>query len=144
MVRHRDDAEDIAQSVFVKAYESLNSFNPRYKFFSWIYRMTINESINFIKHRRPSADLSAGMASSEKNPEESLSEKNLRETLLDAMMKLEIDYRAIIILKHFEGFSYEEISYILELPEKTVKSRLYTSRQNLREILISEGVEFHD
>lgn len=144
MVHNRDDAEDISQSVFVKAFENLASFNPRYKFFSWIYRMVINESINFLKQRRPGADLPPVAVSQEKTPEENFNELWLQENLLNAMLKLEVHYRAIIVLKHFEGFSYEEISYILEIPVKTVKSRLFTARQNLRDILIKEGVVYHD
>lgn len=140
MVHNRWDAEDITQSVFVKVYEHLECFNPRYKFFSWIYRMAINESINFVKQKRHAETLQPDAISTDKTPEENYREQNLREQLLDAMMKLDIDYRAILILKHFEGFSYGEIGYIFEVPEKTVKSRLFTARQNLREILIKEGV----
>ncbi len=140
MVHNHDDAEDISQSVFVKAYENLASFNPRFKFFSWIYRMAINESINFVKQRKIGEELPPNVLSIERTPEDNYSELVLREQLLEALMKLDIDYRAVIILRHFEGFSYGEISYILDVPEKTVKSRLFTARQSLRDILINEGV----
>jgi RNA polymerase sigma-70 factor (ECF subfamily) len=144
IVHNRDDAEDIVQSVFVKLYENLAAFNPKHKLFSWIYRMAINESINFIKQKRAAGEPPSTLLALDKTPEENYSAAALRESLLGALMKLDIDYRVVIILRYFEGFSYEEISYIIEVPEKTVKSRLFSARQNLREILIKEGVTPND
>ena len=79
----------------------------------------------------------------EKNPEKKLAEIELRERVQNALMKLRMDYRVVIILKHFENLSYREIGYILDIPEKKVKSRLFTSRQLLRDILIAKGIT-HD
>ncbi len=144
MVRAAEDAQDVAQAVFVKAYENLASFNVKYKFFSWIYRMAINESINLLKQRKQVEKINQNLRALEKTPEESYDASALSGLIQGALMKLDIDYRAVVILKHFEDFSYGEIGYILDLPEKTVKSRLFTARQHLRNLLIKEGVVAND
>lgn len=144
MVNDYDDAQDITQSVFVKAFGKLDGFNPKYKFFNWIYRMTINESINSLKERKHFVELDQAMVSSEKTPEEHYSNDELSEKIQDAIMDLQIDHRVPIVLRHFADLSYKELGYILELPEKTVKSRLFTARRLLHDILIKRGVMAHD
>ncbi len=139
MVKSTDDAQDITQTVFVKAFDRLKSFNPKYRFFSWIYRMTINESINFLNQRRQHAELHAGMVSTERTPEERLDQSILAERVQDALMCLKPDYRAAVVLRHFEEFSYQEMSFILDIPEKTVKSRLFTARRLLKDFLLTKG-----
>ncbi|NIS25637.1 sigma-70 family RNA polymerase sigma factor [candidate division KSB1 bacterium] len=141
MVDDYDDAQDIAQLVFVKAFEKLNKFNPKYKFFSWIYRMVINESINFLSQRKQHEDLNVNLVAKERTPDQQFENLELSAKIQTALMALNIEYRAVVILKHFEGFSYKEIGYILDTPEKTVKSRLFTARQQLREVLVKQGVE---
>ncbi len=140
MLNNFDDAEDVAQSVFVKAFERLLSFDPKYKFFSWIYRMAVNESINFMSKRKPVEAMPAQVVAPDKRPDERFDDQELNERVHRAIMELQIDYRAVIILKHFEEFSYQEIGFILEIPEKTVKSRLFTSRRQLRDILLKRGI----
>lgn len=144
MVNDYEDAQDITQSVFVKAFENLNTFNPKFKFFSWIYRMALNESINFLKQRKHHEALQPAILSREKTPEEHYEDIEMCERIQDALMYLPIDYRAAIILKHFEDFSYKEMSVILDLPEKTVKSRLFTARQQLKDILLKQGIVTYD
>ena len=140
MLNNYEDAQDVTQSVFVKAFEKLDSFDPKYKFFSWIYRMVINESINFLKKRKWIEELDSSIVTLEKNPEKKLDEIELGERVQTALMKLRMEYRVVIILKHFEDLSYREIGYILDIPEKKVKSRLFTSRQLLRDILVAKGM----
>lgn len=140
MLNNYEDAQDVTQSVFVKAFEKLDSFNPKYKFFSWIYRMVINESINFLNKRKRIEELDSTIVTLEKNPEKKLDEIELSERIQNALMRLRMDYRVVIILKHFENLSYRDIGYILDIPEKKVKSRLFTSRQLLRDILIAKGM----
>ncbi len=118
MLNNYEDAQDVTQSVFVKAFEKLDSFNPKYKFFSWIYRMVINESINFLNKRKRIEELDSNIVTLEKNPEKKLAEIELSERVQNALMKLRMDNRVVIILKHFENLSYREIGYILDLPEK--------------------------
>jgi RNA polymerase sigma-70 factor (ECF subfamily) len=136
-----DSAEDISQAAFVKAYNNLKSFNPRYKFFSWIYRIVINESLNFINQRKNLQELDEDMISIEKTPDQKLEESELSGKIRDALMKIESNYRILIELRHFQNCSYTEIGHILDIPEKKVKSRLYTARQVLGKILIKIGIK---
>ena len=140
LTKNFDDAEDITQTVFVNAYENLKAFNPKYKFFSWIYRSAINHSLNLINRHSRNEELNQNLITKEKTPEEIVNEIELSEKIQDALGVLEINYRIVLVLKHFMSFSYEEISDILEVPEKTVKSRLYTARQLLKDILIKNKV----
>ena len=136
-ILHRvDDAEDITQSVFIKAYENLSKFNTKYRLFSWLYRIAINESLNLQKLQRRNVSLDVTLVSSEPTPEELCQDNQANQAVHEAVDKLKADYQVVIILKHFQGLSYEQISEILEVPEKTVKSRLYDARQLLRDILI--------
>jgi RNA polymerase sigma-70 factor (ECF subfamily) len=135
-----DDAQDITQTVFVKAYEKLRLFNPEYKFFSWIYRMTLNESINHLNRQKHRAVLTDTLASPEKAPDEKLELTRLENGVHDAIAELSIDHRVILILRHFADLSYRELGYILEIPEKTVKSRLFAARQRLGMVLLKRGM----
>jgi RNA polymerase sigma-70 factor (ECF subfamily) len=136
MTREAKEAEDIAQEVFLKVYERLESFNPKYRFFSWLYRITVNESLNTLDDE----EMAAG------GPDlDEITEANERSRkIADAMMELNVDQRAVVVLKHFEGLSYEEIAQVLEISEKKVKSRLFTARQVLRDILLKKGVGSDD
>ena len=135
-----DDAEEITQSVFVKAYENLRNYNSKYKFFSWLYRITVNESINYKRKRNKTIVIDANMASMEPDAESSYEKNELSSKIKDALMELDMIYRAPLVLKHFMGYSYKELSYLLDVPEKTVKSRLYTGRQLLKDILLRNRV----
>jgi RNA polymerase sigma-70 factor (ECF subfamily) len=137
------DAQDVVQTVFLKAYENLGSFDPRYKFFSWIYRMMVNESLNLVQSRKPLADLSHDVVSADKSPEEQVTEEQLSSELQGALMELEPDRRAIVVLKYFADLSYRELSFVFEVPEKTIKSRLYGARQALCGILSKRGFTAH-
>ena len=134
-----DNAEDIAQAAFVKAFEKLKSFNPKLKFFSWIYRITINEALNFLSQRKPVLQLNEHIVSEEKTPDQQYEQTELNKQIQGALMQIEPDYRVLIVLKHFQNCSYSDIGYILNIPEKKVKSRLYTARQILGKILLKTG-----
>ncbi len=140
---HRiEDAEDIAQGVFIKVYENLDRYNPRYKFFSWLYRIAVNESINALKKQQGTITLDPQQENNARTPDEQYDFEAKNNAIHLAIAKLKNEYRIIIILKHLQELSYAEIAEILEIPEKTVKSRLYTARQLLRDILIKNGVRF--
>lgn len=139
IVNDYDDAQDVTQSVFVKAFESLKSFDPKYKFFSWLYRIGVNEALNFLNQKRNFEGLDEGLVSKEKTPDETYDDLELGEDIRQALLCLKLEYRTVIVLKHFQNLSYKEISYIVDLPEKTVKARLFTARHLLREILLKKG-----
>lgn len=140
MLGNVQDAEDVTQTVFGNAFEALGSYDPKYRFFSWMYRMTVNESLNAIKKRKQMVSLdddafaaipALGVASDDAVETEDRVEK--------ALMHLKPDDRAVVVLKHFVSFSYEEIAEVLDVPVKTVKSRLFTARERLRLALGGQG-----
>ena len=141
ILKDRDDAMDVAQTVFVKAYEKLESFDEKREFFSWIYRIAINESINASKRMRRQDEYESGVtAALPATQEEQRSAEVLSEEIERAIEVLTLDYRMVIVLRHFHDFSYQEMAEILDIPEKTVKSRLFTARQQLKEILTARGI----
>ncbi|KPJ60904.1 MAG: hypothetical protein AMJ46_04220 [Latescibacteria bacterium DG_63] len=139
MVNDYEDAMDITQTTFVKAYENLHRYDPTHKFFSWLYKIAVNESLNHINKRKRSARLNRDFALGQKTPDEYFTQSETAEQIQDGLMALKFDYRVVVILRHFLSFSYREISEILGIPEKTTKSRLYTGRQQLRDVLVRQG-----
>ncbi|HKI78592.1 MAG TPA: sigma-70 family RNA polymerase sigma factor [Ignavibacteriaceae bacterium] len=137
ITRNHDDAEEITQSTFVKAYENLSSFNFKYKFFSWIYRIAVNESLNLSKKSSKMEQIDERYTNDETNPEKIFEKSEFNNSIKEAILQLELLYRLPVVLKHFFDYSYSDLSYILDIPEKTVKSRLYTGRQLLKDILIN-------
>lgn len=137
------DAEDITQAVFLKIYENLGSYDEKYRFFSWMYRITVNETINFINKKRNFHELNDDLISTQRSPEQELESRETVQQVRSALMKLTLDQRSTIILRHYLDFSYAEMSYILKIPVKKVKSRLFTARNCLRKLLVTEGT-IHD
>lgn len=135
-----DDAADITQTVFLKVFEHIGDYDPKFRFFSWIYRISINESLNQVKKRRNQEPLAESQASPWRSPEEHLESKRLCNRVQGALMELNGEYRTVVVLKHMSGCSYQQISEILQIPEKTVKSRLYSARQLMKKSL--QAIEF--
>lgn len=140
MLGNTQDAEDVTQTVFGNVFLRLSSYDPSYRFFSWIYRMTVNESLNAIKRRKRTVTLedhlaipTAGIAADDA--------LEVEEHVSKALMQLKPDDRAVVVLRHFADFSYEEIAEVLNVPARTVKSRLFTARERLRGLLIAQGDE---
>ncbi len=140
MLNSSEDARDVTQTVFLKVIEKLDSYDPRYKFFSWIYRIALNESINCLKKQNRLDALDAEPVSEASGPEEQTGTEQMSQGMQSALMTIQAEYRTVIVLKHFVDCSYTEIGQILDLPEKKVKSRLYTGRQLLKEALTKSGM----
>jgi len=134
------DAEDVTQTVFLKVYENLATYNPKYRFFSWLYRIAINESVNAKKRLRPSVDLSEVTAVESGSAETSLLDSDREEQIGQALMFLTPENRAILILRHYQEFSYREIAYIMDLTESKIKARLFSARQRLGKVLLTKGM----
>jgi len=134
MLNDYEEARDVTQTAFMKAFEKLDQFDASHKFFSWIYRIAINECINYQAARRHEAKLEPDVQGID-NPEQNAGRDELHQELQDALMTLSPEHRSVVVLKHLLGFSYEEISDILEVPEKTVKSRLHDGRKRLRTLV---------
>lgn len=136
ILRRADDAGDVAQSVFLKVWEKLDDYDPQYKFFSWIYRIAVNEALNVARrnNREEPLDEELGL------PEETSSDPALQAVAGEsasrvraALMQMSVNDRSVLILRHFSECSYEEIGATLGLEEKTVKSRLFSARERLAE-----------
>jgi RNA polymerase sigma-70 factor (ECF subfamily) len=129
-----EDARDVAQTVFLKVAERLHEFDRQLKFFSWIYRIAVNESIDLLRRTRREEPLEedAEFAAPESgSPESRYEAGQLSDRVRRALMTMKTDHRIVLTLRHFSELSYVEISTILAIDEKTVKSRLFEARQRL-------------
>ena len=135
MLGNTEDAGDATQDAFVKAYHGLPTFDSTHRFYSWMYRILVNQCLNAIRSRRPLEPLDADFAGSG-NPFETTLAGERRGQIQAALQQLTPEYRSVVVLRHFAGQSYGEIAAALDIPEKTVKSRLYSARQILGETLL--------
>jgi RNA polymerase sigma-70 factor (ECF subfamily) len=138
MLHNVEEAKDVTQTVFLKVFENLHSYDETYKFFSWIYRIAINEAINQQTQQKEHGPLDENLEGQE-NPERDAGHEELERGLHEALMGISPEHRSVIVLKHLMELSYQEISEVLELPEKTVKSRLFDARERLRGLLNKEA-----
>lgn len=136
----REDAEDITQSVFVKAFEKLNSFDPKFRFFSWLYKIAVNESINFLNRQKRFDTFNEDVHSGEFGREEPVRDHEMTASIDTALLDLKTDHRIVVILNHFQDLSYREIGQILDIHENTVKSRLFSARKKLKGLLMKRGI----
>ena len=151
MVRDREQAEDLAQETFVKVFNHIDRFNPKYKFSSWIFKIANNASIDHLRRRQIdtlSLDGSPHAESAEAVEATTLQIGDNRESPLDevanrelggqieaAIAQLRPEYRTCIIMRHIDGRPYEEIAEILDLPLGTVKTYIHRARNELRILL---------
>lgn len=139
MMNNPEDAADVTQAAFTKAFEKIHTFNHSYKFFNWLYRITVNESLNTINRRKRRRDFEYDPPARIPTPDEDFKQSEMSLYLQKALDSMSFDHRVVIVLKHLMLLSYGEIATILEIPEKTVKSRLYSARQVLRKQLLRQG-----
>jgi RNA polymerase sigma-70 factor, ECF subfamily len=139
LLRDAEEARDVAQTTFLKVFEHLADYDPSFKFYSWIYRIAVNESLNILGRRRPYEQISGEEADEAPGPDRLIEGQEARRAIEDALMRINPELRTVIVLRHFMHLSYQDMGDILVLPEKTVKSRLYSARQLLRDSLIQHG-----
>jgi RNA polymerase sigma factor (sigma-70 family) len=151
MLGNEQDANDVSQEAFLKAYRALDSFREDSKFSVWLYRLTSNLCIDFLRSRsrRQAISLSVLDADGEEkeldipdehfSPQELLERSEIRQAVRDGLAKLPEDYRQILLLREIDGLSYAEIGQALSLEEGTVKSRIFRARKKLCSILIQNG-----
>jgi RNA polymerase sigma-70 factor (ECF subfamily) len=141
VVRNRDDAWDVAQEAFVKAYRNLDRFEGQSAFYTWLYRITTNLAIDHLRERKrkrtePLEGLApAAPADHRADPGAAADREELSRVLASAMDRLSEKHRAIIVLREVEGLSYEEMAEVLGIAKGTVMSRLFHARQKLQELL---------
>lgn len=146
MTSHREDAEDLVQDVFIKAYRSLNGFKGDASFYTWLYRIAVNRTINFLKRRKREASdlrLDDMDQSAERDPafvELRARESPVREVTLNELQKklnaalqtLSDKHRTVVVLHDIQGMPHEEIAKIMKCSVGTVRSRLFYARQHLQ------------
>jgi RNA polymerase sigma-70 factor (ECF subfamily) len=130
MLGDYEEANDAAQNAFVRAFEKLATYDRTHKFFSWLYRILVNECLNVKRSRRRQVPLDPRMMASD-DPLEAVHASEVRTRVQTAVAKLPRGQREVIVLRHFADMSYQDIADVLGVPEKTVKSRLYEARQQL-------------
>jgi RNA polymerase sigma-70 factor (ECF subfamily) len=138
IVRKPEDASDVAQTVFLKVVEQLDDYDARYRFFSWIYRIAVNESLNLLRRngREEALDEDVELAAeASTDPERQLDVKERAERVRRALLEVSTTDRTVLMLRHFGELSYDEIAHVLDVDPKTVKSRLFDARHRLRERL---------
>ena len=133
MLGNYEDARDATQSAFVKAFEHLDTFNLEQPFFNWLYRILKNECLNILRGRRPSQPVSLDLPARRGTDPVEVVERH--RAVQAALLRLAMEYREVVVLRHFTDLSYDEIAATLGIPAKTVKSRLYTARQQLGNLL---------
>jgi RNA polymerase sigma-70 factor, ECF subfamily len=140
LLRDSEDARDVAQTTFLKVFEHIADYDPSFKFYSWIYRIAINESLNALDSRKPCEGFNGEEADPAPGPDRQLEGEQAGQAIEEALMRIKPELRAVVVLRHFMHLSYQDMGDILRLPEKTVKSRLYTARQLLRDHLLQYGM----
>ena len=131
------DAEDIAQEVFIKVYRNLNSFNRKAEFSTWLYRIAVNTTYNCLKKQKRHLPLDYIQRSDvlKKDSREELESKERQDLIRKAIERLPFKFRSTIVLKEIEGLSYKDIAKTLGCRIGTVESRLFRAREMLKKIL---------
>lgn len=136
-----EDAMDATQNAFLKAFEHLSSFDPAYRFFSWIYRIGMNEALNLKGRRVTATSLDWEPRARGADPEDEVAGRETGCEIRRALQLLSPDLRTVIVLRHLQDLSYVEIAEVTGVQIKTVKSRLFSARRELREILAKRGLD---
>ena len=145
-VRSAGDAEDLAQEAFLRAYRGLDGFKGDARFSTWLYRITWNLCADWLRRKRKSGraslstDDASGVPDSRVGLEEQVLEAEERREVRRALDRLDEKYRGVLILLYYQKLTYEQIAAILDVPVKTVETRLYRARKLLKERLQRAGV----
>jgi RNA polymerase sigma factor (sigma-70 family) len=148
MTSNHEDANDLAQDTFIKAYSALKSFKGDSSFYTWVYRIAVNKTINFLKQRKNKTSLSLNDLDyniendpelvalvSDKTPRRDIALVELQGKLNEALQKLSDVHRMVVTLHDVQGLSHEEIAQIMDCNVGTVRSRLFYARQQLQAYL---------
>lgn len=148
LTSNKEDAADLTQDAFIKAFRSINKFKGTSSFFTWIYRIAVNTTISHLKKNKLRRFFSFEMIQEEGASEEILNTlctkvtseksvflKELQEKLNEALQTLSISHRTVIVLYEIEGLSHQEIAQVMESSEGTVRSRLHYAKQQLQVLL---------
>ncbi|MFQ5868738.1 MAG: RNA polymerase sigma factor [Candidatus Zixiibacteriota bacterium] len=149
LVHNREEVRDLVQETFIKAFNSLESYRKEYRFTTWLYKIAANNSIDYLRKKkieslsldRPleteEGSITIEIADSTYSPDKDLVTKEKRLSIKEAIDSLPPKYREVIVLRHQEDRSYEQISGILSIPIGTVKARIFRAREFLKKKLKS-------
>ena len=145
MTSNHEDANDLAQESFIKAFQALKTFKGGSSFYTWLYRIAVNKTINFLKQRKNRIHLSLNDLDfnaehdpdlvaliSDKTPRREANLSELQEKLNTALMKLSEPHRLVVVLHDVQGMSHDEIAKVMDCNIGTVRSRLFYARQQLQ------------
>lgn len=145
MTSNHEDANDLAQESFIKAFQALKTFKGGSSFYTWLYRIAVNKTINFLKQRKNRIHLSLNDLDfnaehdpdlvaliSDKTPRRDANLSELQEKLNTALMKLSEPHRLVVVLHDVQGMSHDEIAKVMDCNIGTVRSRLFYARQQLQ------------
>ncbi|MCK4546211.1 MAG: sigma-70 family RNA polymerase sigma factor [Candidatus Eisenbacteria sp.] len=146
MLGSAEDANDAAQEAFIKAFRSLDKYDPRFKFSSWLYRIATNHCVDALRkrkgymvsleeHEEEGRDLKSRLPGRNPDPADYVHRGERKAIMTRAINQLDPRYRSVILLRHDQEMTYEEMSSILGLPIGTVKVRVHRARQRLRDLL---------
>ena len=148
MTSNHEDANDLAQESFIKAFQALKSFKGGSSFYTWLYRIAVNKTINFLKQRKNRTHISLNNIDfnaehdpdlialiSEQTPRRAAGLTELQEKLNEALMKLSESHRLVVVMHDVQGLSHEEIAEAMDCNVGTVRSRLFYARQQLQGFL---------
>jgi RNA polymerase sigma-70 factor (ECF subfamily) len=148
MTSNHEDANDLAQESFIKAFQALKSFKGGSSFYTWLYRIAVNKTINFLKQRKNRTHMSLNNIDfnaehdpdlmaliSEQTPRRAAGLAELQEKLNEALMKLSESHRLVVVMHDVQGLSHEEIAEAMDCNVGTVRSRLFYARQQLQGFL---------
>lgn len=145
IVRDQNIVEDLAQDTFLNAYNSIKNFKRQSSFYTWIYRVAVNISLNYLAKQKKlktvddtimeTEDIVEKMSTYDVSPEKSLGSKESTSIIFKAINKLPDDMRIAVMLRDYEGLSYQEVSEVMDCPIGTVRSRIFRGRAILKETL---------
>ena len=148
MTSNHEDANDLAQEAFIKAYHALKSFKGDSSFYTWVYRIAVNRTINFLKRRKNRNhysldDIDGNIQTdpdfvelmSHMTPRREVELNELQEKLNEALQKLSEPHRAVVIMHDVQGMTHADIAKVMKCSEGTVRSRLFYARQQLQAYL---------
>ena len=145
MTANHEDANDLAQEAFIKAFQALKSFKGGSSFYTWLYRIAVNKTINFLKQRKNRVQISLNDLDfnaehdpdlialiSDKTPRQAADLRELQEKLNAALLRLSEPHRLVVVLHDVQGLSHDEIAKVMDCNIGTVRSRLFYARQQLQ------------
>lgn len=138
VVGEREVAEDLAQEAFIKAFDKLETYNPKYAFSTWLYKIGTNKAYSHLRKRRHLPLFDAEQHSSDQDVEDEVERREQQRRVRASVARLPNHYRAVVSLYYWRGLSYEELALAVDAPVGTVKTWLHRAKSELREDLGEE------